>query len=187
MRRYSDYQLADLLIHEWLHATVYITGQSQFDEELAEFIGTEGARLYIEQKYSSDSPEYLQLDDAKVDSAAYVAYLQNLIAELESLYQSDVSKEEKLVQKAAIIKASQERFARDYDNLFSGENYRSFAELPVNNAYLELYRLYYEGGSFYRDLYEKSGRNLPHYIAAAKTIKKHEKNPRAALAKALGQ
>jgi predicted aminopeptidase len=50
-----------------------------------------------------------------------------------------------------------------------------------------LYRLYYEESGFYQDLYEKSGGDLARYIAAAKTIKKREKNPRAALAKALGQ
>jgi predicted aminopeptidase len=186
MGSYSDYRLADLLIHELLHATVYIKGQSQFDEELAEFVGTEGARLYIEKKYGGDSAEYRELDDSAADGRAYVAYLQGLIAELQILYQSDVSREEKLAQKAEIIKASQERFIQNYESLFSGDNYRSFSELAVNNAYLELYRLYYEGGSFYRDLYEKSGGDLTRYIAAAKTIKTREKDPKAALTKALG-
>ncbi|MDR3247445.1 MAG: aminopeptidase [Treponema sp.] len=186
MRSYSDYQLADLLIHELLHATVYIKGQSQFDEELAEFVGTEGARLYIEKKYGRDSAEYQKLGESAADSRAYVAYLQGLIGELQILYQSDVSREEKLAQKAQIIKASQERFTQDYEGLFTGDNYRSFSELAVNNAYLELYRLYYEGGSFYRDLYEKSGSDLHSYIAAAKTIKVREKNPKAALTEALG-
>ncbi|MDR3341903.1 MAG: aminopeptidase, partial [Treponema sp.] len=39
MRHYPVHQLADLIIHEQLHATVYLKGQSQFDEELAEFVG----------------------------------------------------------------------------------------------------------------------------------------------------
>jgi predicted aminopeptidase len=56
----------------------------------------------------------------------------------------------------------------------------------VNNAYLELYRLYYEGGGFYRDLYEKSGGSLPRFIAAAKTLVGREKDPKGALAAALG-
>jgi predicted aminopeptidase len=187
MRSYSDYRLADLLIHELLHATVYLKGQSQFDEELAEFVGTEGARIYIEKKYGSDSAEYRDLDNAESDSSTYVAYLQGLIAELQILYQSDVPREEKLAQKTTIIKASQERFTRDYETLFKSDNYRSFSELAVNNAYLELYRLYYEGNSFYRDLYEKSGADLPRYIAAARTLKAREKDPKAALAAALGQ
>jgi predicted aminopeptidase len=115
-----------------------------------------------------------------------VAYLRGLIAELEELYRSAASREEKLARKAEIIRASQERFKRNYDALFRGRDYEGFAELPVNNAYLELYRLYYEGGDFYRDLYEKSGGNLPRFIAAAKTLGSREKDPKGALAAALG-
>jgi predicted aminopeptidase len=185
MRDYSDYQLANLLIHELLHATVYLKGRSQFNEELAEFVGTEGARLYIEQKYGPESPEYRALGDSEADSLSYTAYLRGLIAELEELYRSSASREEKLAQKARIIGDSQERFRQNYDTLFRGNAYRGFPDLPVNNAYLDLYRLYYEGNSFYRDLYERSGRDLRRYIAAAKTLNSREKDPKGALAKAL--
>jgi predicted aminopeptidase len=186
MRNYSDYQLANLLIHELLHATVYLKGQSQFNEELAEFVGTEGAQLYIEKKYGGESPEYQAASDSEADSRAYAAYLRGLIAELEELYRSAASREEKLARKAEIISLSQERFRREYDTLFRGGDYQGFAELPVNNAYLELYRLYYEGNSFYRDLYERSGRDLRRYIAAARTLGGREKDPKETLRKALG-
>jgi predicted aminopeptidase len=186
MRDYSDYRLADLLIHELLHATVYISGQSQFNEELAEFVGSEGARLYIEQKYGGESPEYQAIFDSEADSRTYVAYLRGLIGELERVYTSDIPREEKLAHKARIIRESQERFERDYDTLFRGDAYRGFAELTLNNAYLDLYRLYYEGNDFYRDLYEKSGSSLPRFIAAARTLKSRDKDPKRALAAALG-
>jgi predicted aminopeptidase len=186
MRNYSDYRLANLLIHELLHATVYIRGQSHFNEELAEFVGSEGARLYIEKKYGGESPEYQAVFDSEADVETYAAYLRDLIAELEELYRGPASREDKLARKAEIIALSQERFKRDYDTLFRGQDHRGFAELPVNNAYLELYRLYYEGSGFYRDLYEKSGRDLGRYIAAARTLKSGEKDPQGALAAALG-
>jgi predicted aminopeptidase len=185
MKNYSDYRLADLLIHELLHATVYLKGHSQFDEELAEFVGTEGARLYIEKKYGADSTEYQELFDSEADSASYVAYIQGLIAELDAVYKNDVSREEKLGKKAEIIKASQERFDSEYETRFHSENYRGFATLPVNNAYLELYRLYYAESSFFKELYEKSGRDLPKYIAAVKTLKAKGDDPKVQLAKAL--
>ncbi|GHU78195.1 aminopeptidase [Spirochaetia bacterium] len=188
MKNYSDYRLADLLIHELLHATVYLKGHSQFDEELAEFVGSEGARLYIEKKFGRDSAEYQGLvnSDSEIDSASYVAYIQGLIAELDALYKSSVSREEKLEKKAEIIRASQKRFEAEYETRFHSENYRGFVTLPVNNAYLELYRLYYAEGSFFRELYEKSGRNLPKYIAAVKTLKAKGDDPRAQLERALG-
>jgi predicted aminopeptidase len=184
MRNYSAYRLANLIIHELLHATVYINGQSQFDEELAEFVGSQGARLYLEKTFGLDSEEYREMLNSEVDRAAFLIFIQALIRDLEALYARDLDREEKLAQKEAVIREAQTRFAADYDQLFQSEGYRSFAELAVNNAYLELYRLYYAEDTFFEDLFNQNGRDLPRFIAAAKTIKGRG-DPRAQLAAAL--
>jgi predicted aminopeptidase len=59
--------------------------------------------------------------------------------------------------------------------------------LPVNNAYIELYNLYYEEDNYFKDLYKKHGSNLPSFILAAKSIKKMPKDgdPKLELEKAL--
>ena len=196
MRNYTVGRLANLLIHELLHATVFVKGQVQFDEELAEFVGTEGARLYVEKTIGPDSEEMRQMALAEADNAAFVDFVRGLIVELDTLYKSGaggdnpggLSREEILGQKEHLIRAARERFAAEYDTLFGTENYRGFAELPVNNAYFELYRLYYAEENYFADLYERSGRDLPGLIAAAKTLngsRAARKNPRAELEKAL--
>ena len=181
MEKYSDQSLAELIIHELLHATVYLNNQSQFDEELAEFVGTEGARLYIEKTpgLKTDDP------DTATDSAAYLTFIRGLIAELDEVYKSDIPREEKLKRKEEIIGNAKARFDGNYDTLFKTENYRGFGKLPVNNAYLGLYRLYYEEDHYFKDLYEKSGGDLPKFIAAAKTLK-GKGDPKVELEKALG-
>jgi len=184
MRGYSPARLADLIIHESLHATVFVKGRAQFNEELAEFIGSEGARLYMETRYGADSSEYRAMLDSEIDGKKYVAFLQELIAELNVLYAGDFDRETILSQKEGIINAAKERFNAEYDSRFSNDNYRGFAELPINNAYLELYRLYHAEDNFFADLYERSGRDLPALIAAAKTVTK-KGDPRAQLEKAL--
>jgi predicted aminopeptidase len=186
MRDYPVFRLADLLIHETLHATVYLKNHSQFNEELAEFVGTEGARLYIEGTFGADSEEYLAMVHAEADTQTYLAFIRGLIEELDALYRrDDINREEKLRQKAAIIRASQEKFEAGYDTLFLGEGYRGFAQLEVNNAYLELFRLYYAEDRFFRDLYDRSGRDLPRFIAAAKTLSPRGEDPRLQLERAL--
>jgi predicted aminopeptidase len=178
MRNYSDESLADLIIHELVHATVFIKGKVQFNEELAEFIGSEGARLYMKKRFetagSAENENYKN----------YVAFLHELIAELDVLYKSDKSREEKLSEKEAIIEAAKKRFEEEYNDLFSDDSYKGFLTLPVNNAYLELYRLYHAQDNFYEDLYERSGRDLVRFINAAKTIKK-KGDPREQLERAL--
>ena len=182
MRNYSPARLANLLIHELVHATVFLKGQVKFNEELAEFIGTEGARLYMEKRYGLDSDEYREMLASETNSRNFVSFIQELIAELEALYSNtSFNRENKLTEKERIINASKERFEAEYDNLFTNDNYRGFIDLPINNAYLELYRLYYTKDNFYEDLYEHSGRDLPAFIAAAKKITKKNGNPRTQL------
>ena len=186
MRDYSPWRLADLIIHELVHATVFIKGQVKFNEELAEFIGSEGARLYIETRYGKNSDEYLEILATKDDSKRYIEFIQELIAELNVLYTNSgsLNREEVLLKKESIISAAQKRFEAQYDNLFSSDNYRVFSTLPVNNAFLELYRLYYAEDNFFADLYEHSGQNLPALITAAKKITR-KGNPRTQLENAL--
>ena len=185
MRDYPPYRLADLIIHESVHATVFIKGQVQFNEELAEFIGNEGARLYMESRFGIDADEYKAMISADEDNRHFVTFIRELIAELQTLYESDNSREEKLSEKERIINDFQQRFEAEYEDRFTSENYRSFSTLPVNNAYLELYRLYYAEDDYIAALYKNSGRTLPEFIAAAKSMPKRGPPGRERLARAL--
>jgi len=178
MRKYSIDRLAELIIHELVHATVFIKGHANFNEELAQFIGNEGARLYMETRYGLDSDEYRQMLSLEENSRKFVTFLQELIAELETLYSSDnLQRDEILIRKEQIINAAKERFDAEYESRFTNDNYRNFSTVPVNNAYLELFRLYYTSDNFYEDLFEQTGRDLPAFIAAAKTIKRRNAAP----------
>ena len=194
MMKYSDQALADLIIHELFHATVFIKNQVQFNEEFAEFVGTEGGRLYMEKKRAGLSynetgaaAEEESAAERKADEAAYLAFIRALIAELDAMYKTGIPREEKLLRKEEIIRRAKIRYEAHYDTLFKTENYRFFIDLPVNNAYLGLYRLYYEENHYFQDLYEKAGRDLPAFIEAAKTLNKSKKktNPKDELEKAL--
>jgi len=184
MSGYSVGRLADLIIHELVHATVFIKGQVKFNEELAEFIGSEGAKLYVESRYGADSKEYRESFSSDGEYKKYVAFIQELIAELDGLYSREIDRETKLIEKEKIILAAKERFNAEYETRFSSDSYRGFSTLPVNNAYLELYRIYHAQDNFYSDLYERSGKTLPVFVAAAKKIIK-KGDPKIQLEKAL--
>jgi predicted aminopeptidase len=185
MRDYSPGRLADLIIHESLHATVFIKNQVQFNEELAEFVGSEGARLYVESRFGAYSEEYRDMIASGEESRRYMSFIGELAAELQALYESGADREEILREKERIIGGAQRRFEAEYDSRFTGDNYRGFSTLPVNNAYLELYRLYHGDDAYIAGLYERSGKSLPQFIAAAKSMPK--KGPgRERLAQALG-
>jgi predicted aminopeptidase len=185
MKKYPIRRLANLIIHEQLHATVYLAGNSQFNEELAEFVGTEGARLYMARTFGEASEEYAAMTNQEEDSQSYVAFIHGLTAELESLYAAGFTREEKLRKKEEIIAAAKKRFEENYENLFHSDAYRSFVRLPVNNAYLELFRLYYAKDNYLKDFYLRFGGSLKKFIEAAKTLN-GDTDPRSQLEEALG-
>jgi len=128
-------------------------------------------------------------DKRRADRTAYFAFIQGLIAELEEMFAAVPSREERLARKDEIIAAAQARFEEDYDSLFYTDTFRFFIDLPVNNAYLDLFRLYHVEDRFFRDLFERSGSDLPAFIAAAKTLNPRQRrgvDPRAEFARALG-
>ena len=193
MNDYTDYQLADLLIHELVHATVFIKGKVQFNEQLAEFIGTQGARLYIERRFGIDSPEYLSIDSGSADSRTFRKYLTELRSELETVYaRTDLSRGSKLAEKERIIKNAQERFEEEYESRFESGNYRGFAAMTINNAYLDLYQLYHEEDNFLADMFNKIPGDdmfkLRSLITAASSLNKSReagRDPQNALRSAL--
>jgi predicted aminopeptidase len=172
MQNYPPHRLADLIIHESLHATIFIKGQAQFNEELAEFIGSEGSRLYVESRFGDYSEEYSAMISSDENNRHYVTFIQELCAELQALYESGANREETIREKERIINAAKERFEKEYESRFTNDDYRAFSSLPVNNAYLELYRLYYAEDDYISQLYLKSGKSLQDFIAAAKTMPK---------------
>ncbi|MDR2864345.1 MAG: aminopeptidase [Spirochaetaceae bacterium] len=169
MRNYSLERLADLIIHESFHATVFLTDHVQLNEELAEFVGSEGARLYIESK--GGSFDYQKEDDAyEHDTTQFISFIQSLSAELELVYKSNIPRDEKLSEKEAIISAAQKRFADNYDTMFISDRYKGFANIKINNAYLELYNLYYGKSTKLKSLYIESGGDINNFINAAKKL-----------------
>ena len=191
MRSYSDMDLADLIIHEQVHATVWLRHHYQFNEQLAQFIGVEGARLFIERQseiYGQETPDFeKEAAVARSERAVFVAFIHELIAELEAMYNSNLPREETLRRKDEIIGAAKVRFEENYDSMFQTDTFRFFIELPVNNAYLDLFRLYHEEDRFFADLFERSGSDLRRFIAAAKTLNPRMRgNPREAFVRALG-
>jgi len=159
MSSYGEADIADLVIHEMTHATIFLkgsgNGQEQFNEELATFVGREGSLLYLAKKYGADSAETLAARDGRADAQAFSAYLAGTAKRLQAVYASGAGEAEKRKRKAEVIAARAEEYKAEYATLFKGEGYKGFAMERINNAYLDLYRLYEGESALYGDFYDK--------------------------------
>jgi len=191
MKNYSEIRLAELIIHELFHATVFLNGHVQFNEELATFVGILGSRLYMEKMYGESWEEYVD-QAAEEDFTVFLSFVHGLIAELEELYNSNISYDEKMINREIIIRTAQRNFLFNYDDNFKTENFRGFGNMEINNAYLDLFRLYYEQDMYFFNLFERTSKDLGEFIRAAKTLnrsgslRRGRGNPREELEMALG-
>jgi predicted aminopeptidase len=199
MSSYGEADVADLVIHEMTHATVFLKGRapaggddpSQFNEELATFMGRRGALLFLEREYGADSPELRDARDGYADAAAFSSFLSGTAKELEKVYASGANDEDKRRGKAEVIAARAEEFARDYATLFKGDRYKGFPMAKIDNAYLDLYRLYEGDSPLYGEFCEKvCGGNLKAFIETISRIARDPKSkgdPKAEMRRLLGE
>ena len=188
MSSYSEAEVADLVIHEMTHATVFLKGDrpgapaggEQFNEELATFVGRTGSLLLLAKEYGKDSPELAAARADREDQAAFTAYLAGTAKQLEAVYSSGSSDEEKRARKAEIIAARAAEYRRDYDSIFKGQDYRKIPMERINNAYLDLYRLYEGETRLYQDFYDKvCGSDMKTFMSAVARIAKGRGDPKA--------
>jgi predicted aminopeptidase len=171
MVKYTPYEIADLVIHEQTHATLFLKGQPDFNEEFATFVGDTGALEWLAESYGTGSAEYRSAVDSRADYDTFLSILAGVKGELRAVYDSSLSREEKLARKAAVIATFKEGWAKNEAPRFRSADYRRIADIPINNAYLSLYDLYSGDIPLLRDYYERRcGSDLRRFVGAVKLL-----------------
>jgi len=165
MLRYDEADLADLVIHELTHATLWIEGDVTFNESLASFVGEAGALIWLEKKYGKDAPVVLEVRDARADAVVFRLFMHEIATQLDSLYQSDLDRETKIIRRQAVFEGAKETYFTLplRTNLYDG-----FPQWELNNARMALYRVYRARTDIFQRVYEAVEERLPNAIAVFK-------------------
>lgn len=170
MRHFSVYRIANLIIHELTHATVYVKNQVEFDEELASFTGSEGALRFIAAKYGDTSATYIKAAKTAKDITTYYRCIRSLYDSLALVYNSDSSRGWKVREKHEIITRFKDVIAARYDSLFLTPAFRGLEKADINNAFIAVDMTYtLDLGLFYQ-LYEKNNRDFRTTMQAVTSI-----------------
>jgi predicted aminopeptidase len=178
MNDYSVFDIASLVIHEQTHATLFLKNEINFNEELATFIGNEGALNFIKHKYGEDSEYYLNLIDSMEDLDTFLGLMKGLYDELNSLYGENRDREYKINKREEIFSFFIERYTSDYDKLFITDDFKGIENVSMNNAYVLIYMRYTQDLSMFYDLYEKQGFDLKKTMEIIKGVKDYRGDPK---------
>lgn len=186
MADYAPYRLANLIVHEQTHATVYLAGKADFNESLASFVGDRGSLLWMEAEYGKDSAELRAALDADADSTLFDEAMHALYLRLDAAYTSLPAREERLAEKARIIAAFKGEFRTDWLPRFKNKGYSEWVGEGLDNAWIGLFKTYSSGADRIRAAYEASGSDLPRFVAIAARIPAGEADPLAWLERECG-
>jgi predicted aminopeptidase len=82
----SEGQLAELIIHEMTHATLYLKSSVDFNENLASAIGEEGAEQFLKSRFGDSSEKLKNYLERNEDYNLFAAHFLKGAHQLDSLY-----------------------------------------------------------------------------------------------------
>ncbi len=173
----SDGDLANTIIHELTHATIFIKDSLTFNENLASFIGDKGAAFFLTWKYGQDSEEFISYINTKNDRKKFSNHFVLATQNLDSLYETfnEQMGDERLIKKEAMIRS----IIINLDTiLFSNKNFNNrFNESLPNNAFFMSYMLYRSGQSEMDELFRNEyNEDLKKMIMALKVMHSDDNN-----------
>jgi predicted aminopeptidase len=164
----SEGDIANLIIHEMSHATIFVKDSVEFNENLATFIGDRGAEEFLMYKYGVDSKEYQTYMQEDEDYLKYVNHMLRGAKVLDSLYatmkDSDGLNNKRLLKQKVIGRIVEAMDTLSL-KLTKHPSSRFKGKLP-NNAYFMNYRQYQAKQTIFAEEWKvKFGSDLRAYIA----------------------
>lgn len=178
MTEYSLFALAELIIHEQTHATVFVKNEIQLSEELATFVGREGALSFLRDRYGEDSEAYRQALASLSDWNRYRDRVLELYDELDTLYRSETDSRRISAEKQRIVEDFNQRLRSEAEELFQSDRFHSFEGIPVNNAYILSFVRYSQDLDIFYRLYKARGFDLKATVEVLKQIRQVKGSPK---------
>lgn len=171
MTGYELYDLADLIIHEQVHATVWLDDHYAFNENLAVFVGRRGALEYLVAQEGPPNDAAVQLArDVWHDRRAFRIALHELYRRWEAIYQQDIPLPEMLQQREQAWQEFGAEWRARYSQRFRTDRFYDFPNRTMDNAYLSLQIGYTSLQDEFEQIYELLGGDLRLLMQAAAAV-----------------
>lgn len=164
----SEGDLANLIIHEMSHATIFVKDSIDFNENLATFIGDRGAEKFLLSVYGPGSEEYRTYMNEDRDYMLFSDHMLRGAEKLDSLYKT-MDENDPVEEKSRIKKEMIRKIVESLDTLSlrgtTGRPSVRFRESLPNNAYfLNFIRYQSKQDIFHNEWKQRFNGDLKAYI-----------------------
>jgi predicted aminopeptidase len=170
MMEWNHVVLANLILHEMTHTTLYFKDETDFNEQLATFIGNRGAIDFLIEKYGIGSKEVAEAIHIQEDDLLLSKWVDQACQRLSTYYAKEISRDEKLRGREEIFRSIKEEF-REIKVRFKTDCYKDFEKRDLNNAVLLAYRRYIHRLERFETLYEYLGQDIKKFIEFFKEVR----------------
>lgn len=172
----SPTRISNTVIHETVHATVWIPGSVPFNESLANFVGnTANEQFFLERALRCESESgadctlaQSMLAAARRDAATQYelsAGVQGLYKELDALYKDPaLTSEEKIARREAVFNTYVMPLRAKYPQMQALQR--------VNNAEIMQLKIYLTGLDLFKALFEQQGSDWARFFEQIRDIQK---------------
>lgn len=176
MTAQPDHHLVNTIIHETVHATLYIRGSSDFNERIATFIGDRGTEAFYRAKEGQDSPTLTLIARESSDAALFSDFISKEIRDLESWYQEISSRPDRPEDlRIARLGEIQKKFRQEIEPRLQSQTYKNFANVQLNNARLMVFKTYVGDLKDFEKVFDALDRDFARFLRLAKTLEKEQK------------
>jgi predicted aminopeptidase len=149
--------LAETLIHELTHQHLYVQGETNFNEQLASFVGRTGAIEYLVSRGLYDEALRARLQIAFARQQRFEEEVASVVRELSALYASDAVLSTKLAEREALFA----RIAQLGLSTFPESTREDWQ--PMNNARVLQYVRYVRRADTMDKLWQKASGRWPRF------------------------
>lgn len=180
MLAYSDYDMANTIIHETVHTTIYIKSNANFNERLASYLGDLGARLFFEET-TSGSKELLEITKQEdYDQKLFGEFISEQIKNLEKWYAENKSNPQLEQERIGKFEFIKKEFRDAVLPNLKTNKYKNFSDAKLNNAKLLGLKLYMNDLSDFEKLTEKFNGDFNKILEYCKSLERQD-DPEKAL------
>jgi predicted aminopeptidase len=172
MLKRGKLSLAETIIHELLHNTIWRQNETVFNESLATFVGRKGAVQFLQAEFGADSGWAELAVGYYADLDAVNRFLFDLYNDLAAYYGQPLTPEEKTAGREAVYQAGRDRFVSEVQPVLNyPDTFAGYGDLPTNNAWMLGHYRYNLDLEVFEAVYEAVGQDwsaaLDVYRAAA--------------------
>ncbi len=160
----SSLEVAETLLHEMTHETVYFYGETEFNEHLAILVENIGGIRFAKNYWGIPSPQEKKAEEKWHDTLLFGRFISEVKDELENIYKKNEPDSVKLEDREILL----QKFSEEFNSLpFKSDEFNGFKLLPPNNARLLQVLIYYGKINSLYDDFKKCGISLKNFLEFA--------------------